>query len=150
MIMLALTSLPATLTSCSDEPDVENYYITTKQYASDYIKDQSKFSSFVQILDKYKKNSGVDLMGLLGSYGYMTLFAPTNDAINDFLKEKGVSTIDQLPDSVIREVALTHIIEQDFFTTDINNGTFSAPNLNERYLSITSVGDSSALNQGKT
>lgn len=150
MIMMVLVSAPAFLTSCSDEPDVENYYITTKQYASDYIKDQSKFSSFVEILERYKKNSGEDLMGLLGSYGYMTLFAPTNDAINQFLKEQGVSSIDQLPDSVIREVALTHIIEQDFYTSDINNGTFSTANMNDRYLSITSVGDSSALEHGKS
>lgn len=129
--------------ACDDDPGVENYYTSSKQYASDFLLDnQSKFSEFIEILNRATGEDGkYRLMDLLGTYGSYTLFAPTNEAIDKYLQTKGVSSVAELSKEDCDTLALNHIIEQEYFTTDYNNGTYSQPNMLERYLTITCDSD---------
>lgn len=76
--------------SCSDDPGAENYYTSTKEYASDFLTNNSgRFSKFIEILNRATGEKGTyRLMDLLGTYGSYTVFAPTNEAIDAFLQSR--------------------------------------------------------------
>ena len=143
LIMFAIAVTANLAISCSDDPGAENYYTSTKEYASDFLTNNSgKFSKFIEILNRATGEKGTyRLMDLLGTYGSYTVFAPTNEAIDAFLQSKGVSSVAELSKEDCDTLALNHIIEQEYFTTDYNNGTYPLPNMLERYLTITCDSD---------
>lgn len=129
--------------SCDDDPGVENYYTSTKEYAADFLKNRSEtFSEFMKVLNRATGEKGrYRLMDLLGTYGSYTVFAPTNSAIEKYLAQKGVASVEELSKEDCDTLALNHIIEQEFFTSDYNNGTYPTANMLERYLTITCDSD---------
>ena len=129
------------LVACSDDPGADSYYTQTKEYASDYLQNRSQYSDFVQILQRARGGKELRLMDLLGTYGSYTIFAPTNDAIQLYLAGKGLSSIDQLTTEDCDTIALNSIIEQAYFTTDVNDGTYSKSNMMDQYLTITCDSD---------
>lgn len=130
------------ISSCDDDPGTEHYYIMSKLYASDYLKCNSDFSKFVEVLNRATgPNGNLRLMDLLGTYGSYTVFAPTNDAMDKFLESKGVTSVAGLMKEDCDSLALNHIIEQAFYTTDYNNGTYNQANMLDRYLTVTSDSD---------
>lgn len=143
LIMCLAVCASTVLLGCSDDPGVENYYTSTKEYASDYLANrEGTFSKFIEILNKAKGEKGkYRLMDLLGTYGSFTVFAPTNEAVDEYLKEKGVPDVAHLDSADCDTIALNHIIEQGYFTTDYNNGTYPLPNMLERNLTITCDSD---------
>ena len=40
------------LSSCSDEPDSENFYTFTGEMASDYLKNREQYSEFAEIVNR--------------------------------------------------------------------------------------------------
>lgn len=131
------------LVSCSDDPGVENYYTSTSQYATDFLKDNAHFSQYVQILERATGEKGtLRLLELLGTYGSYTVFAPTNDAIDMFLASKGVNSVAELSKEDCDTVALNSIIEHAYFTTDKSDGQYDEPNMLDQYLSIITREDS--------
>ena len=78
-------------TSCSDEPDAENYYTFTGEMVSDYLDNRpEQFSDFTKVLQR----SG--LYGMMATYGTYTCLAPTNEAMAQYLKERGFSSVEEL------------------------------------------------------
>ena len=65
-----------TLSSCSDEPDSENFYTFTGEMMSDYLRGREQFSEFTEIVQR------AGLMDLLSTYGHYTCFVPSNEAVN--------------------------------------------------------------------
>ena len=129
--------------SCSDDPGAGNYYTQTKEYASDYLMNRSQYSDYVKILQRATGAEGrnLRLMDLLGTYGTYTVFAPTNEAVELYVAEKGYTSIDQLTKEDCDTIALNSIIEQVYFTTDLSDGTYS-PNMLDQPMSITSYEES--------
>ncbi len=137
--VLSCAVLQFGLVSCSDDPGVENYYTSTSQYAADYLQSNGQFSQYVQILERATGEKGnLRLIQLLGSYGAYTVFAPTNDAINTYLASKGLSSVAELPKEDCDTIALNSIIENAYFTTDVNDGTYPETNMLDQYLTISS------------
>ena len=137
-----IAALQLGLVSCSDDPGVENYYTSTSQYATDYLKDNDNFSKYVQILERATGESGsLRLIELLGSYGEYTVFAPTNDAVDLYLASKGVSSVADLTKEDCDTIALNSIIENVYFTTDVNDGTYPESNMLDQYLTISCDSD---------
>ncbi|MCQ2076995.1 MAG: fasciclin domain-containing protein [Bacteroidaceae bacterium] len=126
------------MSSCSDKPDRENYYTFTKEMISDYLQNREEtYSDFIYILNKSK------LMGMMATYGTYTCFAPTNSAVEDYLKNvKGVSSVTELSDEDCDTIAWNHIIKKAFFTTDLSDGNFPMANMNDRYLTFSCDNDS--------
>ena len=133
--LLTLFSCVFGLFSCSDEPDVENLYVMKSEYASDFLRNRDKFSEFTQIVTRSK------MMDLLGTYGSYTVFAPTNDAVREYLHGRGLTSVDQLTKEDCDTITFTHIIEQEYFTTDYNNGTYPVMNMLDRPLTVTCDSD---------
>ena len=85
LALLATVSF-GTLTSCSDEPDSEYYYTFTGEMISDYLANRPCYSQFKTIVERAK------LMDLLSTYGKYTCFLPSNDAVDEYLRNRGMQS----------------------------------------------------------
>ncbi len=142
VMVLFLSAIQVSFVSCSDDPGVTNRFTSTSQYASDFLKDREQFSDYVKILQKATGESGnLRVLDLLGTYGSYTVFAPTNDAVAAYLKEHGVSTVEELSKEDCDTIALNSIIEQEFFISDFSQGTYPKANMLDRFLKIDTTGD---------
>ena len=139
----ACTVLPAMLVGCSDDPGVENYYTSTKEYAADFLKNRDEYSEFVKILERATgKNENLRLMDLLNTYGAYTVFAPTNDAVKAYLEEKKVNSVEELEKVDCDTIALNSIIEgMAYFTSDQSEDTYGKTNMLDLYMNISSVSE---------
>lgn len=133
--------------SCSDDPGASNYYTSNSKYAADFLMANEKYSDFVTILQRAKgtrpdgSSKNMRLIDLLSTYGSYTVFAPTNDAVKQYLLSIGKTSLSQLSDADCDTIAFNHIIEQEYFTTSFSNGTYAKANMLDRYLTITSDSD---------
>ena len=131
---MALAALTATgsMVSCTDEPDAENFYTFTGEMMSDYLKNRAQYSDFKTIVERAK------LMDLLATYGQYTCFLPSNEAVQQYLKEHNLSSIDQLSDADCDTIARTHLIANMYSTYEMATfRTIPTMNMMGRYLSTT-------------
>lgn len=131
-LLLLMSAVQVSFVSCSDDPGAENYYTFTGEYAADFLRNRDKFSEFTTIVQR------ANLMDLLATYGSYTVFAPTNDAIDKYLANNGLSSVDELSDADCDTLARNHIIEQSYFTSDVSDGTYNQMNMLDLPLTITS------------
>lgn len=139
-LVLAVLAVPAFMASCSDDPLPQNYYTFTGEMVSDYLQNRSdEYSDFIAILQR----AGV--YGMMATYGSYTCLAPNNSAVQLYLKEHGLTSVDQLSKADCDTLAWNHIIdEKAYFTTDLSDGNIPSANMNGRYLTFSS--DSDAMN----
>lgn len=117
--LLLISALQVAFVSCSDDPGVDSYYTQTREYASSYLQNRGQFSKYLQILRRATGERGdLRLVDMLGTYGTYTVFAPTNDAVDEYLASKGVTSVDSLTKEDCDTIALNSIIERAYFTTD--------------------------------
>ena len=116
------------LTSCSDEPDTENFYTFTGEMMSDYLKNRPQYSLFTTICER------ANLMDLLSTYGQYTCFVPSDSAINVYLKERGLSSLDALTDADCDTIARTHIVPNLYSTFEMSQDRLPTANMLGRYL----------------
>lgn len=122
-------------TSCLKENAPGTYFTfsgyTIRTCLSDKEGYKGDFTKFLHILDR------ADMTGELETYGEHTCFAPTNDAVDEYLEEKGL-TMDSLDlpkyKSLCDTIAKTHLCIATFFCKDFVDGPLPAPNLMDRYL----------------
>ena len=134
-----MSAIQVAFVSCSDDPGVDNYYTSTKEYASDYLQNREQYSKYVEVLQRATGSDGrYRLVDLLSTWGAYTVFAPTNDAIDLFLASKGVGSVAELSKEDCDTIALNSIIETvAYFTTDISNDTYNKTNMLDQFLTIT-------------
>jgi len=139
--VLCTLCLSPVFTSCNDDLSQENYYTFTGEMVSDYLDNRPEtFSLFTQILQK----SG--MYGMMATYGTYTCLAPTNDAISEYLRDRGLSSVDELTKAECDTLSWNHILTETYFTTDLADGNFPSANMNDRFLTFSC--DSDALNDG--
>ena len=146
------------LTSCRQEIAEESRFTFTGELIADHLKkNPDKYSHFCQILDQAKigKKAG-SMLTTLSTYGSYTCFAPTNEAIERYLREKyaeyqasvdsnmidpsykivntGITSpyLDELSDSMATVIAKNHILEQGLTTIEVGNGAFPKKTMNRR------------------
>ena len=127
---MALTALIASgsLTSCSDEPDSEYFYAFTGEMMSDYLKNRAQYSEFAAIVDK------AELMPLLSTYGKYTCFLPDNDAVDKYLQERGLKSVDELTKEDCDTIARTHLVNNIYSTFEMTQDRLPNANLLGRYI----------------
>ena len=120
--------------SCVEELKTENYYTFTGEMITDYLENrEDKFSDFTYVLGR----SGVK--ELLAAYGNYTCFAPTNEAFDIYLAERGKSSVQELTDEECDTISYGHVIKSEldyFLTTDMDNGVLGTANMNDRYVQV--------------
>ena len=127
LVMLTPTLM---LTSCSDEPDSQYFYTFTGEMMSDWLKspERPQYSEFAEIVER------AGLMDLLSTYGHYTCFAPSNDAVDKFLKGRGLSSVSQLSDADCDTIARTHLVSYMYTTYDMIGHKLPTVNMLNRYL----------------
>ena len=118
MIFAVFNILSFPLVSCSDDPLEENYYTFTGEMVSDYLTNRpDMYSEFTEILQR----SG--MFGMMATYGTYTCLAPTNDAVNQYLRQRGYTNVSQLTQEECDTISWNHIIPAPYFTTDLRQMT---------------------------
>ena len=95
--------------------------------------EDNSHGKFLPVFDVY---GPVTLPGEMATYGEYTCFAPTNEAIEQYLREKGYASVADIPDIVCDTIGQTHLLNNPYFTTDLVEGAFPSPNRLDRYLSF--------------
>lgn len=149
----AIIAAVALFASCTEEIDKSNRYTFTEETLQSYLQNRPEFSHLVEI---YKR---ADMMGALGTYGEHTLFAPTNAAVEKFLFEQdsiwhatkdtdepvwtGITSpyLEELSDSMAIVIAKSHLIPEKYETIDMTWETMPTQNYNNRYISLSTMGD---------
>ena len=116
--------------SCSDEPDVSNFYTFKGQMMSEYLYGHQEFSEFTAIVER------AGMMNLLATYGGYTCFPPTNEAVHTYLAKRGMSSIEDLSVADCDTIARTHLVKNMYSTADMNDGVLSTANMNRRYIEV--------------
>ena len=129
LILGLLAALVPTVSSCSDEPDAENFYTFTGEMMSDYLMNREQYSEFAEIVNR------ADLMGLLATYGHYTCFVPSNSAVEKYLRDKGLQSVSQLTDAECDTIARTHLIPNMYSTIEMTQDRLATANMMGRYLS---------------
>ena len=147
------TLLAMTIASCEDEISMTNRFTFKGELISTYLKNNpDRFSKFVYILEKAKmgksKETSGSLFVTLSTYGTYTCFAPTNEAVDTFLKiqyqkyldgeRTGIVSpnLEDLSDSMALEIAKNHVIEMGYKIIDINEGAFPMNTMNRRFTTV--------------
>ena len=83
--------LAALGTSCkNDDIPSESYYTFTGQTVRDYLNTEENYSIYNEFLNRSNETAesdGLNVPSLLSAYGYYTVFAPTNEAMTQYLEE---------------------------------------------------------------
>ncbi len=132
LLCLSLSGI-LSLSSCTDEPSSENYYTFTGEMASDYLKNRSQYSEFTEIVQR------AGLMDLLSTYGHYTCFVPSNDAVNEYLKNRGIGSVNDLTDADCDTIARTHLVNNMYTTSEMNQDRLPTANMLGRFIA-TSAG----------
>ena len=111
---------------CSENIDDSDLYTFTGEMMVDHFENNpEQFSSYLTILGKVhsSKKSSSTMKELLDARGNYTCFAPTNDAIHNFLDslmhldapQVQSTNIEEIPDSVAEAIVFNSIIHKKFF-----------------------------------
>ena len=130
IVSLCLAAFAPVLTSCSDDPDGENFYVFKGQMLSEYLQSHEHYSEFARIVER------AGLMNQLATYGSFTCFVPNDSAVNVYLKERGMQTIDDLSDRQCDTIARTHLVNNMYTIHDMQDGVLASANMNRRYLEV--------------
>ena len=138
VLYILLAPITLLLPGCTDdESDAPlNFYSSVRLTAAGFIEaDDARFSDFKTILERSNH------LGMLKTYGSYTVFAPTNEAIQLYLKENGLPSIDALTDEQCDTISRTHIVnDKAYFTTDMGDGV-EPVNMNDDYIQMHSDSD---------
>ena len=137
-IICYLSFSVALFTSCSDDDSDAplNFYSSVRLTAAGLIEaDNAQFSDFKNILERSH------YLSMLKTYGHYTVFAPTNDAIQNFLKENNYASLDALPIEQCDTLARTHIVQDKAYFTSDMGGALDPINMNGDYITMTSDSD---------
>ncbi len=131
--------LGLSVTSCNDDIPSESYYTFTGEMLSDYLNTRSEYSEFVKIINRTQESErGVNIMDLISTYGQFTCFAPDNNAVAEYLKQNGYSSVSDIPANLCDTIARTHLVNGRAFGTEdlLGTSSLSSVNMNDRYLQV--------------
>jgi uncharacterized surface protein with fasciclin (FAS1) repeats len=119
------------LISCNSDDVGENLYTFTDKMMGQFIESDSTLSEFDKLIEKTK------IKGLLNSYGAYTCFAPSDDALKAFYKEKGKKSLDDFTPDSLKLIAYDHIINGAVVNyVNFNDGRIFQSTMSDRYLAI--------------
>lgn len=105
------------LASCSDddEMDTDNSEMNIVELAQS----DDDFTSLVAAVQK------AGLASTLSGEGNFTVFAPTNAAFSAFLSDNGFAELDDVPNDVLEQVLLNHVLGSEVKAADVSTGYVS-------------------------
>ena len=137
MLLIAVALVTNMAVSCNEEDLPDNYYTATEMTAAGFLQnDPARFSEFTRILQR------ANFLSTLATYGEYTLYAPTNEAVNNYLSANNYGSVEDIPQNVCDTIARTHIVKGGvYFTADVSDGTLPLLNMDDRNLTLTCDSD---------
>lgn len=116
------------LSACQTDKNLG--YLTTNQVnmTGYFENDTADFSQFLKILNI------TGYSGFLGAYGTYTCFAPTNEAINTYLKENGKTSVTDFTVDELKDMVKLHLLQDTISTSQFTDGKLSIPSMYGQYL----------------
>jgi uncharacterized surface protein with fasciclin (FAS1) repeats len=108
--LLAMTMV--IMPSCEDDDDP----IIDSLDLVGLAQSDARFTTLVAAL------TAADLVGTLQGPGPFTVFAPTNEAFDDFLAANGFASLDDIPTDVLTSVLLNHVVSGELMSGDLSDG----------------------------
>lgn len=155
-ILLLVSSL-LLLCACHEEIDTSARYVFRERTVAGYLEDHPQFSEYVRLMKEQPVSdvSETTVYQLMTAYGYYTVFAPTNEAIQKYLDSLVIKGIipeadwnafpDQKTLDSIRSVLVLNSIldgtkyEKTYFTAGFpkTNEEFEVSTMADRKISVT-------------
>ena len=156
LLSIVCALLSVVFIACHEEIDTSARYVFRERTIASYLEDHSQFSEYVKLLKDQPVSdvSETTVYQLMTAYGYYTVFAPTNDAIQlylDSLVIKGIipeANWDAFPDEKTKDSIRTVIVlnsildgtrqEKTFITAEFpkTNEEFSINTMADRKISV--------------
>lgn len=138
LITILSLTLALIFSGCSDDDDDSNTGNSIVTIASG----TSDLSSLVAALTKFP-----DLVDALNTPGTYTVFAPSNAAFSALLEATGQSSLDDLPESVLRRVLEYHVVSSTVaLSTDLSDGQTIATALTDNEVTVGVSGSGVTIN----
>lgn len=123
------------ISSCQKDLEGKIYKVSDEKMIDEILEaKKDTTSSFLKIIDL----SGI--RGTVHAYGTYTLFAPTNEAIDKYLTQKGLS-LTSLTEEQALDIVKYHLIPDTLLTADFVDGRLSSVNFNHQYITTKTVTD---------
>ena len=137
------------LSSCKETIDESNFAIKSELTITDYLTTTDNLSMITEIFGKVRlgNDSASYMTSVLSARGNYTVFAPTNEAVEAYLAEEGLTSIEEMNKEQLEQIAKSCVIDNGdlnaYETAEFpQRGSFSTPNLNNRELSCEEKTDS--------
>ncbi len=108
--LVVLFSIASFFTACKDDDDIQIPNIV------ELAQSDSELSSLVAAVQK------AGLVDALSGTGPFTVFAPTNTAFNAFLSANGFASLDEVPDALLTQVLLNHVLGTSKTAAQLSTG----------------------------
>ena len=140
-----LLGLIMTFSACEDKVDTSDMYVFEGQQIIDFLNSTEQTSYFAELTKRVRlsKKSESTIAELLSARGNYTCFAPTNEAIQQFLDSMYATknyNVADTPDStaayIVNNALIDHGDMEPYLSTLFNIGTLSLPNFASRYLTV--------------
>lgn len=95
---------------------------------TEYLRDNPDYSMFLEILDL------TNYASFMNTYGTYTMFLPTNEAVKQYLKDVGATSLKEVPLVDLQNIAKLHILEARINTTFFTDGKIATPSMYGQYL----------------
>lgn len=102
------------LASCNNDDDAT--VVVPEPTIVDIAVSNPEFSILVQALTK------ANLVATLDGDGPFTVFAPTNDAFNDFLEANNYNSLDDVPTATLTQILLNHVVSGENLSSSLSTG----------------------------
>ena len=108
------------LVSCSDDDNGPGVIIEPDPNIADIAIGTPNLSNLVAALQE------AGLVSTLEGAGPFTVFAPTNDAFAAFLSDNGFASVADVPDDVLTQVLLNHVVAGENLSSSLTSGYISS------------------------
>lgn len=143
--MACLVSVMVCFTSCKDEVDQSDIYTFTGNLMSDYLEKDSTTTYFSYLTKRVKlsTHSQSSVYNLLSARGNFTCFAPTNDAVQQFLdslystKNYDITlTPDSTAEFIVNNCLIDHDNDEALLSTAFQEGTLEHQSFSGRFVTV--------------
>lgn len=128
MIQFLPAILILSVLSCVNPLDNETFRTSNVKMIDEYMADPAnQLTDFLKLIDK------ADYRGMLHAYGTYTCFAPTNEAVQQYLQANN-KTIETITQAEAAQIVGYHVINDTIPTAAFAEGRLNSPNIVKQYL----------------
>lgn len=98
------------------------------QNVTEYLRSNEDYSMFLEMLEQ------TNYASFMNTYGTFTVFIPTNEAVTNYLKDLGFTSLSEVPIEDLKKVVKLHIIDTKYTTAAFTDGKLFNPTLLGQYI----------------